>query len=53
MTKNVEWMCLVEWYPSVRDNGLTPNDSIVSYEDMKANFPKLVVDFYERHIMLV
>ena len=52
-TKNVEWMCIVEWIPSIRDNGLYPKESEVPYEEVKEHAPKLVVDFYERHMILV
>ena len=50
--KDVEWMCLVEWMPGVRDSGFKPRDSLVSYEAVKKVAPKVVVDYYERHMVL-
>ena len=45
-------MCLVEWMPGVRDSGFKPRDSLVSYEAVKKVAPKVVVDYYERHMIL-
>ena len=44
--------CFVEWMPGPRDNGFKPKDSIISYEQLKKVAPKVVVDFYERHMIL-
>ena len=38
--------------PGARDNGFKPKDSIISYEVLKREAPKVVVDFYERHMVL-
>ena len=51
--KAVEIMCTVEWYPDLDDGGSIPKDSRVPYAEVRKKAPKLLCDFFERHLSLV
>lgn len=41
---------LVKWHQ--RKNGTVPNDSIVRLSEIKAKYPRLVIKYYENHLLL-
>ena len=45
-------MVEVEWCPRAQDFGVPPKESMVPYEEAKKEVPRLVVDYYERHLIM-
>jgi hypothetical protein len=39
----------IEWMP--RSDGITPNNTLISYKTVKENYPQLLIDFYEDRIL--
>lgn len=44
-------LCTVEWYAD--KEGKKPEASQLVYEEVRSRCPKLLVDYYERHLILI